>query len=160
MSNGRESLTKFTDPAFNGERVAPWRLSADHHLRIARPVSNLSRTQAMYCEGLGLRVLGVFENHAGFDGLMLGSAGMGYHLEFTTCRAEPMTPRPTPEDLLVFYLPDHQEWQRRSADMLAAGFREVTPFNPYWAGRGRTFTDPDGYRVVLQNAAWDNVEVG
>jgi hypothetical protein len=38
--------------------------------------------------------------------------------------------------------------------MLAAGFREVASFNPYWDARGRTFEDPDGYRTVLQNAAW------
>ena len=38
--------------------------------------------------------------------------------------------------------------------MAAAGFREVESFNPYWAAKGRTFEDPDGYRTVLQNAAW------
>jgi len=25
---------------------------------------------------------------------------------------------------------------------------------PYWDAHGRTFEDLDGYRVVLQNAAW------
>ncbi len=29
-----------------------------HHLRIARPVRDLARTRAMYCAGLGLRVVG------------------------------------------------------------------------------------------------------
>ena len=27
--------------------------------------------------------------------------------------------------------------------------------NPYWEIRGRTFEDLDGYRVVLQNSAWE-----
>jgi hypothetical protein len=40
--------------------------------------------------------------------------------------------------------------------MLAAGFRAVASFNPYWERRGRTFEDP-GYRTVRQNAAWQNV---
>ena len=31
-------------------------------------------------------------------------------------------------------------------------------FNPYWETRGRTYEDPDGYRVVLQQAEWSNVE--
>jgi hypothetical protein len=31
----------------------------------------------------------------------------------------------------------------------------VQSFNPYWDQHGKTFEDPDGYRVVLQNAAWD-----
>jgi len=39
--------------------------------------------------------------------------------------------------------------------MLAAGFRAVRPQNPYWDQEGRSFADLDGYRVVLQNAAWD-----
>jgi hypothetical protein len=33
------------------------------------------------------------------------------------------------------------------------GHRPVM-FNPYWDRRGRTFADPDGYRVVLQNSPW------
>lgn len=42
--------------------------------------------------------------------------------------------------------------------MVAAGFKQVTSFNPYWDMHGRTFEDNDGYRVVLQNAAWENRE--
>jgi len=38
--------------------------------------------------------------------------------------------------------------------MLAAGFRRVPSYNPYWEVQGQTFEDLDGYRVVLQNAAW------
>ena len=36
------------------------------HLRIARPVSDLPRAQAMYCAGLGLRVIGSFEDPDGY----------------------------------------------------------------------------------------------
>ncbi|MFC5473934.1 VOC family protein [Paraherbaspirillum soli] len=129
------------------------------HLRIARPVSDLSQTSSMYCEGLGLRVLGSFEGHEGFDGVMLGRAGSSYHFEFTHCRTHPVEPNPTSEDLTVFYLPDSTEWKDRCASMLAAGFRQVASFNPYWDARGRTFEDLDGYRVVLQNADWNNAEV-
>jgi hypothetical protein len=38
--------------------------------------------------------------------------------------------------------------------MDAAGFEAVSSFNPYWNARGRSYQDPDGYRVVLQQAAW------
>ncbi len=127
------------------------------HLRIARPVSNLSRTQSMYCRGLGLCVIGSFENHEGFDGVMLGMADASYHFEFTRCRAHPVVPAPTAEDLAVFYIPVLSEWQSACANMLAAGFKQVASFNPYWDLRGRTFEDPDGYRVVLQNTEWSNV---
>ena len=124
------------------------------HLRIARPVSALERSVAMYKSGLGLAEIGRFENHAGFDGVMLGRPGLGYHFEFTYCRAHPVVPSPTPEDLVVFYLPQVDEWQATCSAMIEAGFAEVEAFNPYWAQRGRTFEDHDRYRVVLERAAW------
>ena len=122
------------------------------HLRVARPVSNLAKATDMYCRGLGLRVIDEFEDHNGFDGVMLGEDSAGYHLEFTYCRAHPVVPSPTPEDLLVFYIPRRDEWESTCHSMVAAGFMEVTPSNPYWYPRGRTYQDPDGFRVVLQNA--------
>jgi hypothetical protein len=112
----------------------------------------------MYCRGLGLRVVGSFENHEGFDGVMLGMASSSYHFEFTHCRTRAVTPSPTPEDLVVLCIPAETEWKARCASMLAAGFKQVASFNPYWDIRGRTYEDPDGYRVVLQQAEWSNVE--
>jgi len=124
------------------------------HLRIARPVSSLARSVAMYRNGLDLLEIGRFDNHDGFDGVVLGHPGLDYHFEFTVCRAHPVTPAPTPEDLLVLYLPDSQAWKQTCARMLDAGFVERESFNPYWRQRGRTFEDPDGYRVVLERGEW------
>jgi hypothetical protein len=112
----------------------------------------------MYSRGLGLCEVGRFEDHDGFDGVMLGLKGSSYHFEFTHSRTHPVVPAPTPEDLLVFYVPTAAEWQTACASMLAAGFKQVSSFNPYWETRGRTYEDPDGYRVVLQQAEWSNVE--
>lgn len=125
-------------------------------LRIARPVSSLERSVALYRGGLGLRELGRFENHDGFDGVMFGTPGLPYHFEFTCCRTHPVVPTPTNEDLIVLYLPDPSEWRRLCESMLAAGFVEVLSFNPYWRQRGRTFEDPDRYRVVLEQAEWNS----
>jgi hypothetical protein len=47
-----------------------------------------------------------------------------------------------------------EAWQRRCQALLDAGFREVRSFNPYWSRLGRSFEDRDGYRVVIQRAAW------
>lgn len=113
----------------------------------------------MYCKGLGLHVLGGFQNHEGFDGVMLGNEGSDYHFEFTHCRTHPVNPCSTPEDLLVLYYPDKDEWTRRCLNLVAAGFKEVDSFNPYWRTSGRTFQDHDGYRIVLQNAGWTNTEI-
>jgi len=108
----------------------------------------------MYCRGLALRVLASFRDHDGFDGIMIGPAEADYHLEFTRSRQHPVTPSPTPEDLLVFYYPSQSEWRLACERMDAAGFQQVSSCNPYWNARGRTYQDLDGYRVVLQQAAW------
>lgn len=89
---------------------------------------------------------------------MLGVPGASYHLEFTRCRTHPVTPSPTTEDLVVLYIPAEAEWNARCASMSAAGFKQVPSFNPYWDINGRTYEDSDGYRIVLQQAAWSPVE--
>lgn len=129
-----------------------------YHLRIARPVTDLSRARQMYCAGLGWVVLGAFEDHEGFDGVMVGAAGAPYHLEFTRRRKGPVAPGPSEEDLVVLYVPDRPDWDQRCAAMRLAGFREVPSLNPYWDRDGRTFQDPDGYRLVLQHADWGAVD--
>jgi hypothetical protein len=108
----------------------------------------------MYCAGLEFRVLGDFDDHEGFDGVMLGRADMPYHFEFTYCRRSPVVPNSTSEDLLVFYIPSTVEWTVKCAQMRDAGFKQVLSSNPYWRVRGQSFEDPDGYQVVLENDAW------
>lgn len=124
------------------------------HLRVARPTDDLDAVVRFYRDGLGFSVLASFEGHDGFYGVMLGHAGAGYHLEFTRKQGHPAGRAPTQDNLLVFYLPDRAEWQAAVDRLLAQGHRPVQSFNPYWDRNGATFEDPDGYRVVLQNAAW------
>ncbi|GAA4359631.1 hypothetical protein GCM10023185_26400 [Hymenobacter saemangeumensis] len=94
-----------------------------------------------------MQQLAAFTAHNGFDGVRLGHARAPYHLEFT-------------------HQPRHAAGRapslRPSAGVLPARARRVAaggaaaPFyNPYWDQRGLTFEDPDGYRVVLQQAAWN-----
>ena len=124
-------------------------------LRVARPTDNLAGVVRFYQDGLGLKVLGSFEGHNGFDGVMLGDPGGMYHLEFTHHRGHTVGKAPTQDNLLVFYLPDKVEWQQAVERMQAHGYEPVKSYNPYWDVSGRTFEDPDSYRVVLQNASWD-----
>src|SRR6476661_8238441 len=122
-------------------------------LRVARPTDNLAAVVRFYEAGLGLSRLDSFEDHNRFDGVMLGVPGSAYHLEFTHHRDSQAGRAPTEENLLVFYLPDRQDWRAAVERMIAAGYTAVTAFNPYWNQSGQTFEDPDGYRVVLQNGA-------
>lgn len=123
-------------------------------LRVARPSDNLDALLRFYQQGLGLELLFRFEDHAGFDGIILGREGFPYHFEFTRARGHRAGRSPTPDNLLVFYLPDAAEWKAAVQRMSDAGFEPVPAFNPYWDRQGVTFEDPDGYRIVLQNAAW------
>ena|ERR1051326_3493107 len=123
-------------------------------LRVARPTDQLEEVVRFYSAGVGLEILGSFENHDGFDGVMLGLAGMPYHLEFTHKRGTVAGRAPTHDNLLVFYLPDANDWNALIKRMTDAGYPAVTSFNPYWDRHGRTFEDPDGYRVVLQHGSW------
>lgn len=136
-------------------RPTTYSSAVSFHLRIARPVRDLARAVAQYKQGLDLEELASFEGHSGFDGAMLGFRGADFHFEFTVCRGHPVTPQPTPEDLFVFYVPDHQAWTKRCQAMRGAGFKEVESFNPYWSQQGCTLEDADGYRVVIQRAAWN-----
>ena len=124
------------------------------HLRVARPSDNFEEVVRFYREGLGFDLLGSFIDHDGFDGVMLGHPGQPYHLEFTRHRGHPAGRAPSQDNLLVFYLPDPTEWEEAVERMLQHGFAPVPSYNPYWDARGKTFEDADGYRVVLQRAAW------
>jgi len=123
-------------------------------LRVARPTDHLDEVVRFYTDGVGLTRLGGFEDHDGFDGVMLGVPGAAYHLEFTQKCGHVAGRAATEDNLLVFYLPDKQRWQESVDRMITAGYEPVPSFNPYWDRAGRTFQDPDGYRVVFQNEPW------
>jgi catechol 2,3-dioxygenase-like lactoylglutathione lyase family enzyme len=123
-------------------------------LRVARPTDDLEALLPFYRDGLGFEVLGGFEDHDGFDGVMLGHRAAAWHLEFTRARGTAAGRAPGKENLLVLYLPDVAGWAAAVARMQAAGFAPVAAANPYWDRDGQTFEDPDGYRVVLQRGSW------
>ncbi len=127
---------------------------AKAHLRVARPTDNLTDIVKFYRDGLGFEVLYEFHDHEGFDGVMLGHKESAYHLEFTHKRGHTSGRAPTEDNLLVFYVPDETEWQKAVQRLESQGYKAVKAFNPYWDKQGKTFEDPDGYRVVLQNARW------
>ncbi|MBJ9977086.1 VOC family protein [Pseudomonas sp. S75] len=131
---------------------------AINHLRIARPVSDLERSKALYCQGLGLQVLGGFKNHAGFDGVMLGDPALDWHLEFTHCHRHEIEPHHSVEDLLVLYVADPADFQALCERLADSGFARVAAFNPYWQENGVSFVDHDGYRVVVARVSWPELE--
>lgn len=126
-------------------------------VRIARPTDQLDKVIKFYTDGLGFQILYRFENHDGFDGVMIGTPGELYHFEFTHHRGHFVGRAPTQDNLIVFYLPNQPEWQSAVDRMKEIGYEPVKSYNPYWDVIGVTFEDPDGYRIVLQNATWSSV---
>ena len=119
--------------------------------RVARPTDRLDEVVRFYRDGLGLEVIGSFEGHAGYAGVMLGLPGRQYHLEFTSHVEGSPCPAPTKDNLLVFYIPDREAVERLTEHLARMGYFPVEPENPYWREKGQTFEDPDGWRVVLMN---------
>ena len=66
-------------------------------VRIARPTDRFDEIVAFYEKGLGLKKLGGFSGHHGYNGVMFGLPNVQYHLEFTShiegspCAAPPKT---------------------------------------------------------------------
>lgn len=127
-------------------------------LRVARPTNDLDAAIRFYKDGLDLQELYRFENHDGFDGVILGQPGEAYHFEFTRAHGHDAGRAPTEDNLAVFYLSDRADWDRAVTRMKQHGYSSVDSFNPFWDRDGVTFEDNDGYRVVLQNAEWRSNE--
>lgn len=123
-------------------------------IRIARPTDNMAVITEMYQNGLGFQILAKFDDHDGFDGVILGNSKESYHLEFTHHRGTSVGKSPTDDNLLVFYMENKSKWEKSCAQLESAGFILVESYNPYWDAYGKTYQDIDGYRVVLQNTEW------
>ncbi len=123
-------------------------------LRIARPTDRIDEVARFYEIGLGLTRLSSFENHDGFDGVILGHPSAPWHLEFTHHRGTSVGRAPSQDHLLVLYLPEPGDFQAAVARMEAFGATPIPSYNPWWDVRGKTYEDPDGYRVVLENSDW------
>lgn len=137
-----QSTKKVPKPSAQG----PERIS---QIRIARPTDHLDNVVGFYRDGLGLPVIGSFEKHAGYSGVMLGMPDDRLHLEFTHKDGGSPCPAPTRDNLIVFYMPDAESFARSVSRLKQNGYLPVESDNPYWNDHGETFEDPDGWRVVL-----------
>ena len=120
-------------------------------VRIARPTDRLEEVVRFYRDALGLEQIASFEGHAGYEGVMLALPGRRDHLEFTRYASGSPCPAPTKDNLLVFYVKDDGAIREMAARLQRHGHEPVEPENPYWAEKGLTFEDPDGWRVVLMH---------
>lgn len=123
--------------------------------RIARPTNQLKEVVEFYKNALGMEVLGSFENHRGYDGVMLGMPDKTYHLEFTQHEDKLPLLTPTQENLLVFYYDNPEDYKKANERIQSTGILPVEPENPYWKEKSETYEDPDGWRIVLFNGVYN-----
>lgn len=116
--------------------------------RSARHTLNLQPIIDFYCGILDLEILGEFHDHDGYDGVFIGNRDSDWHLEFTVSEEKP-NHRPDEDDLLVFYAESEAELEHLTEKFRLNEVKEVIPKNPYWKNNGKTYTDPDGFRIVI-----------
>ncbi|WED23785.1 VOC family protein [Vibrio sp. JC009] len=130
-------------------------ISNDTVFSVVRKTDNLNQMHLMYQKALGFELLAKFEDLDGYDGVVLGHKGYGYHLEFTNRPGTVPKEYQVSDSYLVFYIADTRKWEWTCRAMIDAGFKYVDARNPYWKRVGKTFEDPDGYRIVIQNREFE-----
>lgn len=122
-------------------------------VRVARPARDLDAAAAFYRDAVGLPVLGSFEGHDGYSGLILGLPDASRQLELVA--SADADPAPSAEDQLVVYLGSSTRVEAAAARISAAGHQPRVSPNPYWSNVGAVcFVDPDGYWLVLSPQSW------
>lgn len=124
------------------------------HFRVARHTNNLEQIKGFYVNLLGLELLGEFD-HEGYLGAFVGEKQKDWHLEFTQS-SESAKHMPDEDDLLVFYHGAGEQYDQCLERFATHGIQSVISKNPYWDQWGKTFLDPDGFRVVICFRDWSN----
>jgi len=124
------------------------------HFRVARHTDSIAKIKDFYVKILGLEIIGAFDHH-GYQGIFIGEKDTDSHLEFTQSDDKP-NHRPDEEDVLVFYLGDTKAYKDCIKRLDDSSYKNVVSKNPYWDQWGKTYLDPDGFRVVVSFKEWSN----
>ena len=122
------------------------------NLRFARHTDDLEKIKFFYINLLGFQLLGVFENHANYDGIFIGKPNLDWHFEFTKSN-EKANHYFDEDDLLVLYPETTSEYKSVLNRLLENNIPIVIAKNPYWndpkVSGGKMFLDPDGFRIII-----------
>lgn len=116
--------------------------------RYARHTTDLNCIIAFYTEIAGLKRLGGFNDHSGYDGVFLGFDNMDWHLEFTVSNYKSQSTFDE-DDALVFYVTSKEELEQKRNLLLKKEVELLKPKNPYWEENGIMICDPDGFRIIF-----------
>jgi hypothetical protein len=145
--------TATAEPPTRRVGVDPTVPGSRHALRVARPTRCLADVVAFYRDAGGLPVLAAWDDHDGFDGVVLALGDANRQLELL--HHDDVIPAPSTEDQLVLYLGSSEAVASLTGRITAAGHQPRTSPNPYWQRDGAVcFVDPDGYWLVLSPSTW------
>ena len=116
--------------------------------RVARHTTDLQAIIVFYCGVLDLELLDEFHNHDQYDGVFIGNRDADWHLEFTISNERPQHHSDS-DDLLVFYPQSEAAFDHIITKLQLNKIQELEPKNPYWKVHGKTYSDPDGFRIVI-----------
>lgn len=116
--------------------------------RYARHTNDLNKLEVFYTTIVGLKKLGSFQGHDGYDGLFIGLPENDWHIEFTTSQDKSLSTFDE-DDSLVFYVDSRESLEHIKKRILQNEITLQTPKNPYWVENGLMIVDPDGCNVVF-----------
>lgn len=122
-------------------------------LRVVRHCADPVALAAQYRAALRMDGQRGFAGHDGYAATFLGRAGAGWHLAFVRA-PRPRASSPEFEEALALYEPDSQQWQQRVTDLECAGFVRASSPDPYWNDHGASFSDLEGFRVIVARLEW------
>ena len=126
-------------------------------VRIARPTDQLDEVAAFYRHALGLQQLARFDDHDGFDGIVLGRDDLDWHLELVHRHGHPVGDAPNAEHLLAVFHDTAQEYEAAVARTRAAGGRPTVHLNPSGRRTGRPSSIPTATRSCWYSRAVDRL---
>lgn len=116
--------------------------------RYARHTNAIKPLIEFYTQIIGLKNLGDFKDHSGYNGVFLGYENSDWHLEFTESKEKVMH-HPDDDDLIVFYFKTLGEFNQVKDRVEKWGIPIETSKNPYWQQNGIEIKDPDKFGVIL-----------
>jgi ubiquinone/menaquinone biosynthesis C-methylase UbiE len=128
-------------------------------IRMIRPTHQLNQLLSFYCDGLGFEIKGSFQNHDGYDGVLVGLPDERYHFEIIQHENAVPCPAPSKDNKFVFYIPNLEDRNKIVKRLGKLGYDPVEPENRYWNQNGIEFEDPDGWRIVLYHSSGSRSKV-
>ncbi|MFV8364416.1 VOC family protein [Flavobacterium sp. ZT3P35] len=123
-------------------------------LRVARHTNDLEKIKVFYLSILEFELLGSFNNHDLYDGILIGNSNLDWHFEFTQSN-ENAEHHFDEDDILVLYPETRSKYNSMINNVLNSNTSIITSKNPYWndpeVSGGKMFLDPDGFRIIISD---------